>query len=479
MRIVFITIFREGFGGGEGRVAFEIANYFAPHQDVVLICPGDHTGLTIAPNGLQVYSVKSASEGQLSMPALTTATINEIFKFLTNFNPHVVHAHDPALLGLIGQIWAKLHNVPFVHTTHVLPWKILDFGANDLVRFLGSFSERVAAEYLQNFYNSCDAVIALNSIVAEGIRRFGYDGRLFIIPNGRDLLPYNVCTLPDIHAKLKVLVFVGYLNSRKNQAYLIEMMRYLPRNYQLLLVGDALDPKYGEGLKQTARDYGLDNVIFTGELEYEEISNILERSHVFVSASKMEVQSLVIIEALASGTPVVGLSNETVDELIDSSTGFNLSKETAPQEFAEKVQIICNLFPTSYDRLCTNARQRVRNLDWSIVMESTISAYQELIDDQPQESDNRQVVELANIVSSLPHGKVRDFLTEQVIILDRSIKTRLEGTDISKFNRRVETVGKVPSRTWWFTGLTMIASVLGYTFLKLTARPIKKVGKTP
>ena len=46
-----------------------------------------------------------------------------------------------------------------------------------------------------------------------------------------------------------------------------------------------------------------------------QIPNYLERAHVFPSASKMEVQSLVVIEALASGTPVVGLSNETIDEL--------------------------------------------------------------------------------------------------------------------------------------------------------------------
>jgi len=53
-----------------------------------------------------------------------------------------------------------------------------------------------------------------------------------------------------------------------------------------------------------------------GEIPYHQIPQILEKTHVLVSASKMEVQSLVIIEALTSGTPVVGLANETIDELI-------------------------------------------------------------------------------------------------------------------------------------------------------------------
>jgi glycosyltransferase involved in cell wall biosynthesis len=86
----------------------------------------------------------------------------------------------------------------------------------------------------------------------------------------------------------------------------------------------------------------------------------------------MEVQSLVIIEALASGTPVVGLSNETVDELVDASDGIRLSKDASPREFAAAVHKICELGEAEYRKLCENSRSRVNTLDWSIVMEKTL-----------------------------------------------------------------------------------------------------------
>ncbi len=50
------------------------------------------------------------------------------------------------------------------------------------------------------------------------------------------------------------------------------------------------------------------------------------KTHAFVSASKMEVQSLAIIEALASGSPVIGLGNETVDELVDETNGSTVAE---------------------------------------------------------------------------------------------------------------------------------------------------------
>jgi hypothetical protein len=162
---------------------------------------------------------------------------------------------------------------------------------------------------------------------------------------------------------------------------------------------------------------------------------------VLVSASKMEVQSLVVIEALASGTPVVGLANETVDELVDESVGCRVPSEATPEAFARCVERICALPQSEYDRLCENARRRVETLDWSVVVGRTSDAYEKILEDaascQPDQT------RLSKIIDLVPSRPVRNFL-------HRRAAEPVPGT---------KGMGSVPIRTWVFTSLSVALSM--------------------
>jgi 1,2-diacylglycerol 3-alpha-glucosyltransferase len=468
MKVVFISLFKPGLGGGEGRVAHELARHFAARHDAVLICPAERTGLYEEDGGLKVFGIQSAGDGEFHMPALSGKTVRSMFDFLDSFSPDVVHAHEPTLIGLIGQIWAKMHLVPFVHTSHVLPAKVLDFGATDAldVKLLqGSLVESMTRRALTNFYENCNAIVALNLPALTAFRQFGYQGKVFIIPNGRDLARYADCSIADTGAPDKTLSFVGYISERKNQIYLIDAHQHLPEEYKLLLIGKALNPDYGRQLREYCEARGLDNVIFVGQVPHEQIPSQLERTHVFVSASKMEVQSLVVIEALASGTPVVGLSNETTIELVDDEVGCRLPQNATPRQFARSVERICTLPQSQYEELCRNARNRVSYLDWSNVIDQTIAAYRELLEDQPSITKEEGAV-LADLVSFLPAGEVRDILTDQIS------RVRTEPGPMARFlmglslGQKWRALKRVPGSTWLLAGATIVASLIGYFFMQ-------------
>jgi glycosyltransferase involved in cell wall biosynthesis len=469
MKVAFISLFRRGHGGGEGRVAHELASHFARRHDVVMMCPADETGLSTEDDGgLKVFGVRSAGDGEFSMPALSARTVRAMFDFLDAFNPDVVHAHEPALMGLIGQIWAKMNMVPFVHTSHVLPAKVLEFGATDALDMKvlqGSFSESISRRILKDFYQNCDAIIALNEPEREALRQFGHEGKLFIIPNGRDLKRYAACASADIDAAEKTLSFIGYISERKNQIYLIDAHLHLPKQYVLYLIGKALKPEYGRQLKRYCEAHGLDNVTFTGQVAHEEIPSYLEKTHVVVSASKMEVQSLVVIEALASGTPVVGLSNETTDELVDDEVGRRLPKDTSPKAFAASVERICSLPQGEYDRLCENARRRVDHLDWSNVVDQTVAAYQELMEKKPSITRQEGAV-LADLVSFLPSGEVKEILSDRIEAARREPGTMAKSLRRLSLGKKWRALKRVPGSTWLLTGATIVVSLIGYLFMK-------------
>ncbi len=470
MKVVFVTLFKEEeFGGGEGRVAHELARHFAAHHDTVLMCPADATGLSEAEHGLKVFGIRSAGERYVYFTALSGRNVHRIFSFLDEFKPDVVHAHDPASLGLIAQVWARMYDVPFVYTAHVLPSKILDFGAVEVARILKSaLTESMAKQGLSNFYENCDAVIALNRRCMDSIREFGYDGEVVIIHNGRDLSKYGACRTADISSPERVLSFVGHITRRKNQRYLIEALRYLPEHYTLQIVGEALDPACERELKDLAAQYGLDNVVFCGQVPHSAVPAYLEKTHVFVSASKMEVQSLVVIEALASGTPVVGLSNETIDELVDDGVGRRLSKDTDPEQFARCVQEICDASRAEYDCLCRNARDRVKGLDYSNVVADTAAAYESLLRERSAAAvaKTERTARLRQTISLMPPGEVRDFLMEQVALLERTIQETIRRDPGLSLASRIRKARRVPGSSWFYVALTIVVSLIGYLFLR-------------
>ncbi|MBS3753454.1 MAG: glycosyltransferase, partial [Anaerolineales bacterium] len=224
MKVVFTSLFREGMGGGAGRVAHELAHHFADVHDTVMICPADQTGLRKTDGDLKLFGVRSAGDDEFHMPNLTAKTVRAIFDFLNDYHPDIIHAHDPALLGLIGQVWARMNLVPFVHTAHVLPSRALDFGTTEALNIKllqSSFSESVTRRALSDFYENCDAIVALNQSALESMRSFGYKGKLYVIPNGRNLQHYQGCQFADIDAQEKVITFIGFISERKNQAYLL------------------------------------------------------------------------------------------------------------------------------------------------------------------------------------------------------------------------------------------------------------------
>jgi glycosyltransferase involved in cell wall biosynthesis len=463
-KILFVSIFKEGNGGGEGRVAYEMARWFSRDYQVVMLCPGDATGLTTDSTGFKRFAVQSTGEGNTAIPLLSAINVRQIYQFLGEFNPDVVHIHDPALLGVVAQLWAKLNHVPVFYTAHIIPSRALDFGTGEVAHLLnGPINDVLVERYLLNFYENCDAVIGLNDITAAEIREFGYTGPLIKIPNGRNLSLYQGCHLADNQAREKNLSFIGFLSKRKNQAYLLEVMHHLPTSYHLWLIGSPLVPAYLDELQQIVSSRQL-NVTFTGQLDQAQITAMLEQTHVFVSASRMEVQSLVVIEALASGTPVVGLSNETVDELVNQTSGACLPKDASPADFAAAVQQICELPAGEYRALCENARERVKGLDLSNVARKTVESYEALLTRQHARQETSSGREfLAKYVAQIPAGRLHD----EILTITSNLSLPLP----------VKKETLPPARALWITALNIVAAVVGFYVLKGPVFVIRKLNR--
>lgn len=403
MKILFINGFSKDQISGESKVAEEISHYFAkdPNLEVALIRSGEFTGEGPDEDGLKIFNVKAYNDSFVSISKFTNMDIIKIRRFLKNFNPDIIHSHTIIPFVLVMQSWAISNKIPFIYTTHALPSELSSFVAQDSTKFLKTISFTIQ-NYAKIFYRNCDALIALNKPAKDSIESVGYKGPVYVIPNGRDLKRYNKGKTLSFKDTDINLTFVGYLDKRKNQKYLVHSLKYLPNRFHLHLIGTNDGKRYSKELEQLILDLHLEHrVHLYGTQPHEKVIDVLNNTHIFVSASTKEVQSLAILESLASGTPVVGLSNETVDQFIDKSTGVRLEKDAKPGDFAREIKKLSRTNDKDYHQISVNCVKAVEHFDWSNVQINTIDAYNEIIRNRKDRKLDIKLRKLLNTFNKL------------------------------------------------------------------------------
>ncbi len=163
-------------------------------------------------------------------------------------------------------------------------------------------------------FHKADCIHALCEAEAVNFRRYGLKNPIAIIPNGVDFEEFQghpgdamVEKFPELKGRKQIL-FLARLHSKKGLGNLLEAWKKMAAdfsNWQLLIAGSG-EPAYMEELKNQARDLIFSkSVVFTGPLYGESKKQILAASDVFVLPSFSEGFSVAILEAAASGLPVV------------------------------------------------------------------------------------------------------------------------------------------------------------------------------
>ena len=227
---------------------------------------------------------------------------------LHSFTPHVVHTHQYVLrYVIVPALWQRIPAV--VHTVHNLAEREVDW--------LGRWVNRVA-------FNSGVIPVAIAEEVADSLSRVYGISKLPLIPNGVPIELYQQSPADaerwrkkaSLAPELVLFVCVARLSAQKNHALLLEAFAQGPATdprAHLLIVGEgALEL----GLRKRASTLGLaDKVHFYGVRN--DIPEILGAADVFVLASEWEGNPLSVMEAMASGTPVISTAVGGVPSLIE------------------------------------------------------------------------------------------------------------------------------------------------------------------
>ena len=228
----------------------------------------------------------------------------------------LIHAHFTFPDGVVGAQLAKRYGVPLVITEHAL-WQAALLNESPVVRRQTVWAAKRA-----------DAQIAVSEAVRKSIVKFtGQPEKIHVIPIGVDDSVF-IPLLDEGKRKNQQIVFVGFLNFNKGVDILLKAMKQLVQKHdtlKLVLVGGAVyrnTRMQGNRLQQLAQDLGLSrHVKFLGMKSEPEVAQYMRESALLVLPSHRESFGSVLVEALASGIPVVSTFCGGPEDIVHETVG--------------------------------------------------------------------------------------------------------------------------------------------------------------
>jgi glycosyltransferase involved in cell wall biosynthesis len=180
-----------------------------------------------------------------------------------------------------------------------------------------------------------------------------------VVPNGVDIDLFQPA--PQRRAKIPTLLSVGRLHAQKNVGFLLNLVVAIKGRTQVRarIIGDGPERP---SLEATAVALGITEFIqFDGWLPREAVREAYQSAIFLVHASSYEGMSNVILEALATGLPVVASKIPGNNELIEDDTnGFLFEPTTGAAELADRILPLLQ-DQTNWNRLSTAARSTIES----------------------------------------------------------------------------------------------------------------------
>lgn len=299
----------------------------------------------------------------------TDAIMRAIDRVWKEFKFDMIHAHTSYLDGNAALTVSKKYNVPYIITEHTGPFSILT-------------EKPIVKQRTLNAIKQSNRVLAVSNSLEKEIKDYFNESEdlshIGVLYNGVSTDRFNTGNhLKNKTEKIQI-IYVGYLEEVKNPINLIQafsiVLEKLP-NVELKIVGDGtLRTKVEEEIKRLNIQ---DHVNILGLKTREEVAKLMqEQCDVFVLPSISETFGVVLIEALASGKPVVATKCGGPESIIKEDYVGELCKNNDHQALGESIiKVVMNL--DKYDS--KKIRQyAIDNFDFRCISSKLIQVYENI-----------------------------------------------------------------------------------------------------
>jgi glycosyltransferase involved in cell wall biosynthesis len=310
----------------------------------------------------------------ISLPAypecrLSIPFYSNLCRIADKFKPDIVHLMTPAGLGLAGLRYAQDRGLPVVSsftTSFDVYLKYYKLG----------FLNNLIWSFFKWFHNSCSINFCPSLDTSQMLKSKGIKN-VKLWSRGIDTDIFNPTRRSEdlrnsFNAEGKItFLYVGRLAPEKDLDILMESIRQInylyPDKAQFVIAGD------GPSAAQLRRS-APGNVIFTGYLKGEKLSSLYASCDVFAFPSSTETFGNVVLEAMASGLPVVAVNSGGVkDSIINGYNGF-LCNPRDTKNFTDAVSRFID-DKTLINKMSSNAREYTIKKSWNSIYDQLVSDY--------------------------------------------------------------------------------------------------------
>jgi len=296
-----------------------------------------------------------------------------VLQLIQKIKPDIIRAYNPLLAGWLGAYSAKNLHIPLVVSLHgnydkdnrYQARKHGDYSTYVKLLLTGWFIEPYVLKH-------ANKVICIYNSVVPYARKYGARD-IEIIHNRVNLFRFSVNAEKALLFEKPTVISVGRLIKEKNQECLIRAIQGL--DIHLILIGDGPLSNY---LQDLAKNLGVDrNITFLKSVPHSEIHKYYASANIFALPIKYGGFAIPVLEAMASGLPVVapkrGLGEEP--EIIDDAI---MLVENTPESFKAAFQKLLSN-QNLMTEMSKNGLAQIRELDGSIMERKEADLYNNLI----------------------------------------------------------------------------------------------------
>jgi glycosyltransferase involved in cell wall biosynthesis len=375
MRITIVTETYFPQLNGVSRTLGELVRFLTENGDQVQLIYPDYGETAV---GAQFHTVRSITvpfykELHLPLPPFASA-----HRAIDRFRPHIVHIATEATLGWSILRFALRRRLAVVSSFHT-----------NFDQYSGHYqvgwARGVIWRYLRWFHNQTRETYVPSATTIRALHSLGFK-RTVLWKRGVDSALFRPDRAGRLDVRLAlgwspedvVITYVSRIAPEKNVEYLAEALAIVSARrpeVRILFVGDGpTRPILEKRLGPAAR--------FAGYRKGEHLADHYAASDIFAFSSLSETFGNVVLEAMASGLPVVALRAGGVGEIVQSGTTGILVKPSEPAEqFASALLSLVD-DRTKRRAMGEAARGYALSQTWNAIMESLRHRYQAVTDEQ-------------------------------------------------------------------------------------------------
>jgi len=312
----------EYFGGAIGNIAYNLLKHLSRFVEVYAFVSAYSLTKPLPPN-LKLIRI----EGKFNR---IYGYVKKAKELLKNKNISVI-SQLYFFYGVSFNLLEEIEKYPFVIGMTELPHPQFEDEIT-INPFIAKLGKKMISPLFKRTLEHCDYLIAVNDAVKKLYSKFIPKENIYVIPYGVDTEHFKYSPLP----KNRNILVVSRLIQRRNLDYLIEALSMIKAEYpdvKLHFVGEG--PRK-EILKNKAKKFGVENnVVFHGRVSGKDLPNYYKKCYVYCHLSMSDGWNQTVLEAMASGRPVITTEAPHNSMVTNGKTGYKVT--LSPDIIAEKI----------------------------------------------------------------------------------------------------------------------------------------------